>query len=89
MSGVGYTRLEQAVQVGNEDRMELGDLKITFNPRNEEVGVITLISDIAADETSAQSAAGLLQSLQDVFMSTAAFELGAYWFKIRRYDNKY
>ncbi len=90
VSGVGYSRLEQTVQVGSEDRIELGDLKVTFNPRNEEVGIITLTSDeLAADESSAQSAAGLLQSSQDVFASTAAFELGAYWFKVRGYDNKY
>ncbi|HLV24508.1 MAG TPA: TonB-dependent receptor [Moheibacter sp.] len=90
ISGVGYQTLEQEVVVNDEPRIELGDLKIVFNPKNEEIGVITLTTDeLSADETSAQSAAGLLQSSQDVFASTAAFELGAYWFKVRGYDNKY
>lgn len=90
VSGVGYARLEKTVTVGNENKIELGDLKIQFNPVNETVGIITLTEDeLSADESSSQSAAGLLQSSQDVFASTAAFELGAYWFKIRGYDNKY
>lgn len=90
VSGTGYAPLEKEVTVGSEPTIDLGDLKITFNPANENVGVITLTDDeLAADESSSQSAAGLLQSSQDVFASTAAFELGAYWFKIRGYDNKY
>ncbi|MBA5629131.1 TonB-dependent receptor [Moheibacter lacus] len=90
VSGVGYLTHEQEVVVSNEPRIDLGEMKIVFNPKNEEIGIITLTSDeLSADESSSQSAAGLLQSSQDVFASTAAFELGAYWFKVRGYDNKY
>ncbi len=90
LSGVGYLTQEQEVVVSNEPRIDLGEIKIIFNPKNEEVGIITLTSDeLSSDESSSQSAAGLLQSSQDVFASTAAFELGAYWFKVRGYDNKY
>lgn len=90
VSGVGYVTLMQQVVVSNEQRIDLGDLKIDFNPRNEETGIITLTEDeLSADESSSQSAAGLLQSSQDVFASTASYELGAYWFKVRGYDNKY
>lgn len=88
--GTGYNTLEKQVTVESEPTMDLGNLLVTFNPASENIGVITLTSDeLAADESSAQSAAGLLQSSQDVFASTAAFELGAYWFKVRGYDNKY
>ena len=90
ISGLGYEMKEQNVTVGNEPSIDLGDLKLTFNPISESVGVITLTSDeLDSDETSSQSANGLLQSSQDVFASAAAFELGAYWFNIRGYDNKY
>lgn len=90
ISGLGYEMKEQEVTVGNEPSIDLGDLKLTFNPISESVGVITLTSDeLDSDETSSQSANGLLQSSQDVFASAAAFELGAYWFNIRGYDNKY
>ncbi len=90
VSGVGYQTLEREVVVTNEPRIELNDLKVVFNPRNEEIGIITLtVDELSADESSSQSAAGLLQSSQDVFASTASYELGAYWFKVRGYDNKY
>lgn len=90
ISGVGYQPIEKEVVVNDESTIELGDLMITFNPVSENIGIITLTDDeLAADESSSQSSAGLLQSSQDVFASTAAFELGAYWFKVRGYDNKY
>jgi len=90
ISGIGYQSVEKQVVVNDEPLIDLGDLAITFNPVSENVGIITLTDDeLAADESSSQSSAGLLQSSQDVFASTAAFELGAYWFKVRGYDNKY
>ncbi|MFA7687122.1 MAG: carboxypeptidase-like regulatory domain-containing protein [Moheibacter sp.] len=89
ISGVGYTPLDHEVTVAGES-VELGNLMVNFNPMGVNVGLITLTEDeLAADESSAQSSAGLLQSSQDVFASTASFELGAYWFKVRGYDNKY
>lgn len=90
VTGVGYQPFEREVVVNNEPRIDLGDLMVVFNPRSVEIGIITLTEDeLSADESSSQSAAGLLQSSQDVFASTASYELGAYWFKVRGYDNKY
>jgi hypothetical protein len=90
ISGVGYQDYESEIVVTDEPGIDLGTISVTFDPTSEEIGVITLTTDeLEADETSSQSAAGLLQSSQDVFASTAAFELGAYWFKVRGYDNKY
>src|SRR5690554_6979968 len=90
VTGVGYQPYEREVVVNNEPRIDLGDLMVVFNPRSVEIGIITLTEDeLSADESSSQSAAGLLQSSQDVFASTASYELGAYWFKVRGYDNKY
>lgn len=90
ISGIGYQSMEQTVQTDGQTPVDMGDLYVTFNPAGETVGIITLTDDeLDADETSSQSSAGLLQSSQDVFDRTAAFELGAYWFKTRGYDNKY
>ncbi len=90
ISGVGYQSTEKEVVVGEEPSIDLGEVMVTFNPVSENIGIITLTDDeLAADESSSQSSAGLLQSSQDVFASTAAFELGAYWFNVRGYDNKY
>jgi len=90
ISGIGYQSVEKQVVVNDEPLIDLGDLAVTFNPVSENVGVITLTADeLDDDESSSQSSVGLLQSSQDVFASTAAFELGAYWFRVRGYDNKY
>lgn len=90
ISGTGYSRMEQPLMVGNENRIEMGDINIQFNPINDTLGVITLTEDeLDDDESSSQSSVGLLQSSQDVFASTAAYDLGAYWFRVRGYDNKY
>lgn len=90
ISGVGYQGMERKIQVSGTSPIDLGELFVTFNPAREGMGIITLTDDeLEADESSSQSAAGLLQSSQDVFTRTAAFELGAYWFKVRGYDNKY
>lgn len=89
-AGVGYQSITQIVEVKGEPSIELGDILINFNPSSINVGVITLTEDeLSDDESTSQSAAGLLQSSRDVFNRTAAFELGAYWFKVRGYDNKY
>lgn len=89
VSGVGYSSIEKTVETDGKSAVDLGDLLITFNPSGEVQGVITLTEDdLDADETSSQSSSGLLQSSQDIFSRTAAFELGAYWFKPRGYDGK-
>lgn len=90
ISGIGYESMEKTLTVSDQKVMDLGSLAVKFNPTSTNVGLITLTEDdLDGDETSTQSAAGLLQSSQDVFASTAAFELGAFWFKVRGYDNKY
>lgn len=88
--GAGYQSSEILVDVVGQTAVNLGDVFVTYNPARDNLGVITLSDDeLDADETSNQSSAGLLQSSQDVFNRPAAFELGAYWFKVRGYDNKY
>lgn len=86
---VGYEQYQEDITVGTEP-LELGELFITYDPQAVNVGVITLSEDeLASDESSSQSSVGLLQSSQDVFVKKAAFELGAFWFRTRGYDNKF
>src|SRR5690554_167507 len=90
ITGIGYQSTERIVEVDGNTHIDLGDLFVTYNPASVGMGIITLTDDeLEADETSSQSSAGLLQSSRDIFNRTAAFELGAYWFKVRGYDNKY
>lgn len=89
VSQVGYDNYQETIEVGKEN-VELGDIFLNYNPQSASLGVITLSSDeLASDESSAQSSVGLLQASRDVFAQAAAFELGAYWFRPRGYDNKY
>lgn len=86
----GYQEFSQTIEVKEEKILELGEFFLIYDPKSMDIGVITLTSDeLASDESSAQSAVGLLQSSKDVFAQTAAYELGAYWFRTRGYDNKY
>lgn len=90
ISGVGYQTIERKTQVEGSVPVDMGDILVVYNPSRESMGIITLSDDeLEADESSAQSSAGLLQSSRDIFNRTAAFELGSYWFKVRGYDNKY
>lgn len=88
--GVGFDPYEQTISVAGQKEIELGEILLTYNPNNVDVGLITLNDDeLSSDESSTSSSAGLLQSSRDVFARVAAFELGSYWFRPRGYDNKY
>ncbi|WP_146106050.1 carboxypeptidase-like regulatory domain-containing protein [Apibacter adventoris] len=76
----------------NELKKDLGEIKLEYSPSQMNAGIITLTDDeLSTDEGSSlgQTGIGLLQSSKDVFSNTAAFELGAYWFKVRGIDNRY
>lgn len=88
--GVGYDPYEKEITVAGQKELDLGDIKLTFNPNTAEVGIITLTDDeLSDDESSTASNSGLLQSSRDVFARVSAYELGSYWFKPRGLDNKY
>ncbi|MGM5630246.1 carboxypeptidase regulatory-like domain-containing protein [Apibacter raozihei] len=75
-----------------EIKKDMGEIKLEYNPSQVDVGMITLTDgDLSTDEgsTVGQTGIGLLQASRDVFSRTAAFELGAYWFKVRGTDNRY
>jgi len=88
--GVGYDPYEKEVTIAGQKELDLGDIKLTFNPNTAEVGIITLTDDeLSDDESTTASNSGILQSSRDVFARVSAYELGSYWFKPRGLDNKY
>ena len=88
--GVGYDPYEKEITIIGQAVLDLGDIKLTFNPNTAEVGIITLTDDeLSDDESTTASNSGLLQSSRDVFARVSAYELGSYWFKPRGLDNKY
>ena len=88
--GVGFDPYVQVVSINGQQEIELGDIFLTYNPTSIDVGLVTLNDDeLASDESSSSSNAGLLQSSRDAYARVTAFELGSYWFKPRGYDNKY
>ncbi|MDG4945654.1 TonB-dependent receptor [Weeksellaceae bacterium KMM 9713] len=86
---MGYDSFVQKITVG-EEPLELGDILLSYNPQSMNLGVISLSDEeLSSDESSSQSSVGLLSASKDVFAQAAAYELGAYWFRTRGYDNKY
>lgn len=89
ISSINHDDYQEKIQLKNEN-IDLGDVFLLYNPKSSLAGVITLSTDeLASDESSAQSSVGLLQASRDVFAQVAAYELGAFWFRTRGYDNKY
>lgn len=85
----GYDSYIQKITVG-EEPLELGDILLSYNPQSMNIGLISLSDEeLSSDESSSQSSVGLLSASKDVFAQAAAYELGAYWFRTRGYDNKY
>ena len=90
VSGTGFDTYEQSISVEGQKEIQLGEMLLTYNPHNIEVGLITLNDDeLSAYESTTTSNAGILQSSRDAFARVSAFELGTYWFRPRGYDNKY
>lgn len=85
----GYDPFSQTITVADE-AIDLGEIFLTYNPQTMDMGVISLSDEeLSSDESSSQSSVGLLSASKDVFAQAAAYELGAYWFRTRGYDNKY
>lgn len=70
-------------------RKDLGVIKLTTNFSSIDQGFTILDDSDQSDELNNQSTVGLLQSSRDVFSSTAAFDLGFYWFRPRGLDSRF
>lgn len=84
----GYTALRMQVTVVDGQTLDLGTilLKVFIE---EDVTLISLTDDeLNDDATAADNISGLLQSSQDIFLRTAAFEFGATFFRVRGLDSE-
>jgi len=90
VSKIGFeTRLVE-VGIADEKRKDAGIIQLGTTAGSADMGV-TILDDASADDdgSSMQPTIGLLNSGRDAFSRTAAFELGAYWFRPRGMDNRY
>ncbi len=87
----GYeTRVLQFDVNSDEKKKDLGVISLSRLSGTSDVGVIVVDESQTDDDGgSMQPTVGLLSSGKDIFQSTAAFELGAYWFRPRGVDNRY
>lgn len=74
----------------DEKRKDLGVVNLLTTGGSANAGIIIIDESQSDDEGgSMQPTVGLLSSGRDAFQNTAAFELGAYWFRPRGVDNRY
>lgn len=91
----GYETVIQKITVRSGEVVDLGTIAV--KPSTEQanlledqdiIPVITLTeSDLGGADASGQNISGLLFASRDVFVNTAAFNLGAARFRIRGYDS--
>ncbi len=74
----------------NDKSKNLGTIVLAGETNSSDLGVIS-IDDTSNqdDDNKSQPTVGLLSSGRDAFANTAAFELGAYWFRPRGVDNRF
>lgn len=85
----GYARYQEKIKIQAERIYELGDIYLTFNPQNSDLGIITLSSEeFDAEENTSGAPATLLSATKGVFLQTVAYDWGAFWFRPRGLNNE-
>lgn len=87
----GYTQQLLPVEVVAGQIIDLGLLLLDEDITSEQqLSLITLTeNDLGDDNSGSESTSGLLQASRDVFLQTAAFNLGQARFRVRGLDNEY
>jgi len=85
----GYEPFILGVSLGDEVSITLQPIGFEEEPyQNAQLSIINLSDDELSDENDAlDNISGLLQSTQDVFLRTAAFEFSASFFRVRGLDS--
>ena len=85
----GYEPFVLVAAVGDEISVSLQPLGFEEEPYQDvQLNIINLSDDELSDENDAlDNISGLLQSTQDVFLRTAAFEFSASFFRVRGLDS--
>ncbi len=91
ISAPDYAVISQGIQVGTES-IELGTILLGIQAKDNGGEAIIELSneELEADAAEMQTnVSGILNSSNDVFLSTAGFGFGPLRFNVRGYDNKY
>lgn len=84
-----YISVKEKIRLNGEKNHKMGDIFITYAPESSSLGVITLSADdLTSDENSISSSVSLLNSSQDAFLKTSAYEWGSFWFRPRGLNNE-
>ncbi|PKP19176.1 MAG: TonB-dependent receptor [Bacteroidetes bacterium HGW-Bacteroidetes-23] len=87
----GYSRQLLNIEVEENQLLDLGIIVFEEDMRVEQqLSLITLTeNDLGDDNSGSENTSGLLQASRDVFLQTAAFNLGQARFRVRGLDNEY
>jgi len=87
----GYARKRFPVVVNEGQTLDLDvlELAVDVNEENFQIGTISLSdNELDNDESTAVNLSGLLQASRDVFLSAAAYDFSATFFRPRGYDSE-
>jgi len=90
VSKQGYITARYPIVVNEGSTVDITDMSLKIDVSDSsDLFTITLSDDELNDDTSgADNISGLLQSSQDVFLRTAAFEFGSSFFRVRGLDSE-
>lgn len=90
VSKQGYITARYPIVVNEGSTVNITDMSLKIDVSDSaDLFTITLSDDELNDDTSgADNISGLLQSSQDVFLRTAAFEFGSSFFRVRGLDSE-
>ncbi len=90
LSKLGFITARYPIVVNEGSTVNITDMSLKIDVSDDaDLFTITLSDDELNDDTSgADNISGLLQSSQDVFLRTAAFEFGSSFFRVRGLDSE-
>ncbi|HLV70440.1 MAG TPA: carboxypeptidase regulatory-like domain-containing protein, partial [Xanthomarina sp.] len=89
ISKSGYISKRYPIVVNQGQTVNITDMTLTKDVSEADLFTITLTDDeLDSDDSGLDNISGLLQSSQDVFQRTAAFEFSSSFFKVRGLDSE-
>ncbi|HLV15444.1 MAG TPA: TonB-dependent receptor [Xanthomarina sp.] len=89
ISKSGYAPKRYPIVVNEGQTLDISDMTLSKDVSDSELFTITLSDDeLDSDDSGLDNISGLLQSSQDVFQRTAAFEFSSSFFKVRGLDSE-
>jgi len=89
ISKSGYISKRYPIVVNQGQTLDISDMTLTKDVSDMDMFTIVLSDDeLDSDDSGLDNISGLLQSSQDVFQRTAAFEFSSSFFKVRGLDSE-